>query len=254
MADTIYNRTAYQAQMDVVFASNTNGEIGWEDHNTAHRDMAESVAFLTSTNIYSEDNVLGEEDAVTVFGSTGIPGYTDTDEEKPRQHIFSDDQYHVRIENTDNSDADTQAWVYGQKDDGEFSFNRLQDDAGTHIMHETWTADQNGVMTINKFAYGDGSELTITSGEITVTSSYHLIDTESDAATDDLHTINGGTRDGQILKLRSTVNSRDITIQDSVGNIALNDGDFTLNNRRDRLVLEWDDTQSLWLEHYRSNI
>ena len=39
---------------------------------------------------------------------------------------------------------------------------------------------------------GDGVELTISGGEITVTKSYHDVDTQAGAASDDLDTINGG--------------------------------------------------------------
>ena len=57
-----------------------------------------------------------------------------------------------------------------------------------------------------KAAFKDAGELTISSGAVTVTGVSHTIDTESDAAADDLVTINGGA-DGQILTIR-TENSK----------------------------------------------
>lgn len=56
------------------------------------------------------------------------------------------------------------------------------------------------------------TELTIASGAVTVTQSRHTIDTEGDASTDDLTTINGGT-DGQLLWLTAASGSRDVVIK-----------------------------------------
>ena len=50
--------------------------------------------------------------------------------------------------------------------------------------------------------FGSPTELTIASGVITATTSNHTVDTESNNATDDLDTINGGT-EGDILHLRA---------------------------------------------------
>ena len=47
-------------------------------------------------------------------------------------------------------------------------------------------------ITVDKVIYSKGDELTIASGVIAVTHSYHEVDTESDAATEELNTINGG--------------------------------------------------------------
>mgnify|MGYP001343754064 CR=1 FL=1 len=87
-----------------------------------------------------------------------------------------------------------------------------------------------GITTLGSF-----TELTIASGAVTVTSSVHRVDTESNAGTDDLDTINGGT-DGSILILSCADNGRDVVFKDGTGNLKLN-GDFTATNKADTITL-----------------
>jgi hypothetical protein len=82
---------------------------------------------------------------------------------------------------------------------------------------------------------GTGSTLTISGGEITITESFHRIDTEGGAATDNLDTINGGST-GDLLILASIVNARDPTLKDATGNLNLA-GDFTLSTIADTITL-----------------
>jgi hypothetical protein len=63
----------------------------------------------------------------------------------------------------------------------------------------------------------DATELTINAGAITVTQGWHTVDTEGDAATDDLVTINGGTT-GDIIYLSAANDAREIRIA-RTGNI-----------------------------------
>ena len=102
----------------------------------------------------------------------------------------------------------------------------------------------SGVTTLGSF-----SEVTIASGAITVTSSVHAVDTESDAASDDLDTINGGSN-GSILTLRSVTGAREVTLKDSTGNLKLA-GDFTLTSANDSITLI--KYSSNWIETSRSN-
>jgi hypothetical protein len=223
------------------------------DHNTTFDDLAESVPFLTSENIFSEDNVLGEIDAVTVFGRTGVPDYNDTDEVKPRVDIFSDDEYHIVMQNTDNADADSHKYGYGVTDAGNFVGFRIQDNAGTNVKTDWLTVDENDVSTFSKPALKDGGELTISSGVITVTSAHHSVDTEGDASTDDLDTINGGTTENQLLVIRAANSTRDVVLKDNTGNLRLN-GDFTLTHTTDTILLMWIESQSLWAELSRTDV
>ncbi len=87
-----------------------------------------------------------------------------------------------------------------------------------------------GITTLGGF-----TELTIASGAITVTSSVHRVDTESNAGTDDLDTINGGNN-GSILILSCADNGRDVVFKDGTGNLKLN-GDFTATNKADTITL-----------------
>lgn len=98
-----------------------------------------------------------------------------------------------------------------------------------------------------KVALKDVSELTIASGVITVTGANHTVDTESDAASDDLDTINGGA-DGQLLVIRPDNTARTVVIKDGTGNIETQDGeDITLDTTEKAATLIYDAALSKWL-------
>ena len=80
-----------------------------------------------------------------------------------------------------------------------------------------------------------------------------FVGTEGSAATDDLDTINNGS-DGDVIILRTIVDaSRVVTVKDGTGNIQLAGGaDCVLTNRRDCLMLEYNDADSEWWEISRS--
>ena len=96
---------------------------------------------------------------------------------------------------------------------------------------------------------GTGGELTISSNVITVTHSFHTVDTESDASTDDIDTINGGVAAGQILTITANNTARSVVAKDGTGNLKLA-GDFTMDNTEDTLMLVYDGSN--WLEVSRS--
>lgn len=104
----------------------------------------------------------------------------------------------------------------------------------------------------NALSTDQGSELTIASGVITATHSYHTVDTESDAASDDLVTINGGSVSGQRLTIRAADSARTVVAKDGSGNLTLA-GDFSMDNAEDTLELIYDQTGTQWLETSRSN-
>jgi hypothetical protein len=91
---------------------------------------------------------------------------------------------------------------------------------------------------------GVPTELTIAAGVITRTRSNHTVDTQGDAATDDLDTILGGV-EGDILLLRAANSARDVVIKDGTGNILM-PADMTLDNAADIELLYFDGTN--WLE------
>jgi hypothetical protein len=104
------------------------------------------------------------------------------------------------------------------------------------------------------------TELTISSGDITSTQSFHSVDTESDASTDDLAGINGGAA-GEFLLLRPTNDARTIVVKHNgssaaADNILLaDDTDFTMDRIEDFILLFYDatlDTNGAWCEISRS--
>lgn len=81
-----------------------------------------------------------------------------------------------------------------------------------------------------------GTELTIASGSITVRSSRHLIDTEADAATDDLTDIDlTYVPEGALFGLAVADNTRDVVIRHIVGNIRCGE-DRTLTHHQDFIL------------------
>lgn len=103
-----------------------------------------------------------------------------------------------------------------------------------------------GALTINKIIMGEGANLTIASGVVTITHSFHAVDTEGAASTDDLVTINGGVA-GQRLILRTVSAARDVTIKHGAGNIFLvGSVDKTLASNTQRFELMY--TGTIWFE------
>lgn len=85
------------------------------------------------------------------------------------------------------------------------------------------------------FGFGAPDEVTISSGAITVTRSYHIVDTEGGTASDVLHTINGG-RAGDVLVLKTVSSNRDVVVKHATGNIYCG-ADRTLNTVSDTIIL-----------------
>lgn len=106
-------------------------------------------------------------------------------------------------------------------------------------------ADDSGYASLasKSLATPNSGTLTIATGVITATGSYHLIDTEGAAASDDLDTING-TVDGQFLVIRAADTTHTVVAKDGTGNLKLA-GDFTMDNSEDTLLL-WSDGTNLY--------
>ncbi len=81
---------------------------------------------------------------------------------------------------------------------------------------------------------GSGSTLTISSDTITVTDSYHLVDTEGSATLDNLSTIIC-SKVGQLLVLKIANDNRKVTLVD--GTPLRLAGNFTLTNGDDSITL-----------------
>ena len=113
-----------------------------------------------------------------------------------------------------------------------------------------WTFANN--VTISNFLITErGPELTISSGTITPTHGIHAIDTEGDAATDNLDTIDTtGISQGTRLILFIANPSRIVTFKDNIGNLRLA-GDFAPTSVNSLLELIF--VSGVWRELSRSN-
>lgn len=99
---------------------------------------------------------------------------------------------------------------------------------------------------IKRLVVPSQGELTINTGAVTVTGTRHLIDTESDAASDDLDTISGGV-DGQVVIVRAANAARTVVIKHGTGNIETPDGnDIALDAVEKEVVLIYDGATSDW--------
>jgi len=133
---------------------------------------------------------------------------------------------------------------------------RAKNDAEPEVTLGIINSDNNGstqrrrLVSINGFFQSSSTELTIASGSITPINMYHSVDTESDAASDDLDTITatgGADIEGCILILKSANSARDVVIKHGTGNIILNGAaDRTLGTINDRIMLQYDGTN--WVE------
>jgi len=95
-------------------------------------------------------------------------------------------------------------------------------------------------------------ELTIDTGAITKTKAYHFVDTESDAVTDDLDTISGGS-DGDIIFLEAEHTDRTVILKDGTGNLLLG-GDIYLTATGLVVALIYNGTLTKWLPVATPNI
>ena len=95
----------------------------------------------------------------------------------------------------------------------------------------------SGLLNANTLVFNRGPELTIASGSITATHSFHLVDTQGDVSSDNLDTITAGTT-GQILILKPANGSRDVVIRSGEDNIYTSgDTSFKMNTVNDTAIL-----------------
>lgn len=137
----------------------------------------------------------------------------------------------------------------------------FQHRAGTKAQLATITllqAEPGLVTDSEQFVFGDGTnhqfaqlyraatELTIATDAITITQGYHTIDTESNAASDDLATINGGS-EGRFVLVRAENAARTVVLKDGTGNLELGGADITLDDTDQSILLYYDTALSKWL-------
>jgi hypothetical protein len=97
--------------------------------------------------------------------------------------------------------------------------------------------------------FTDSTELTIATGAVSVTANYYRIDTEGDAASDDLDTITAGTgvADGHILLIRAENTARTVVVKHNTGNILCANGvDHSLDDSHDAVLMFYDGNLTKW--------
>lgn len=101
--------------------------------------------------------------------------------------------------------------------------------------------------------FGLAAEKVISGGAIEVTGSnnfrFHTVDTEGDAATDDLDTISGGSA-GELLLIKPESGDRTVVCKNGVS--LMLGTDFTMNNIADSILLVGI-SQGIWYELARHN-
>jgi hypothetical protein len=101
-------------------------------------------------------------------------------------------------------------------------------------------------LALDSIQFSAATELTIATGAVTITQSAHTIDTESDAASDDLDTISGGAT-GDVIYLRAVNDARTVVLKNGTGNILTYDGsDITLDEDHKTVSLIYNGTN--WLQ------
>ncbi len=110
---------------------------------------------------------------------------------------------------------------------------------------------EQDIVDVKLFRVPNTGELTIASGSIAVTGTYHTLDTESDASTDNLDDASGGVA-GDKLKLQSANSNRDPTIVDGSGSDTFDcAGNFTLSTGSD--IIQCFYFSARWIQEYRSD-
>lgn len=128
-------------------------------------------------------------------------------------------------------------------DDAEKTVCLRWDGSGWNYQSGGGAVDASSISAIVPNATSD-SELTISSGAITPTRATHTVDTESDAASDDLDTITATNfSSGNLIVLSAEDGARTVVLKHATGNILLpNDEDLSLDDAEKTVVLRYDGT------------
>jgi len=103
-----------------------------------------------------------------------------------------------------------------------------------------------GVVNLANIDLPASTEKTISGGVITADQIFHTIDTEGDAATDDLDTITH-TTGTDVIFIRAQDTARDVVLKDGTGNLELAGADITLDDTDKSVILIYDPTLIKWV-------
>ncbi len=117
---------------------------------------------------------------------------------------------------------------------------------------KTFTANQSmggySLTSVANIKYSATSELTIAVGAIVPTQFLHTVDTEADAASDDLDTITNTNSLSWVI-LRAENGARTVVVKHNTGNIWLRgSADISLDDAEDGVLLFWDTVNSKWFD------
>jgi len=198
---------------------------------------------------------------INQLGQVGVNTFADSSNKfsvKSDSVLFSADTNDSRIKVNKTAATDTASHLFQTNFSGRAEFGLIgNDDFGVKVSPDGSTFYESIVIDKDSgdiefkaiVGYGEPSELTIATGAVTINKSNHIIDTESNVATDDLDTVNGGVN-GQIIYLSAADTTRTVVLKDGTGNLKLA-GDFSLDSSDDIIVLQ--KRNGNWLEISRSN-
>jgi hypothetical protein len=112
------------------------------------------------------------------------------------------------------------------------------------VSSEGLTLEANNVLSADEVIIASGAVNLATPGS-------YILDTEGNAAADDLDTItiNGTTPvNGQVLFINSAAGGRVITVKDNTGNINLWGGDVVLDSKNKTLMLMYREAVAAWTQ------
>jgi hypothetical protein len=245
---------------DIRFRSGNGTELNFDfsasdwdfQDNAIVTTGALTCGIFTSTGI--DDNATGERlqitDTQVTLGGSGID----------YNIVHTVDNQRLFVSGGSSSASGANIDLNGGTHATEANDFRFRAGASTELHYDDsasiWIFQANDIITTgdvscSKIVTPQGNSLTISGGVISVTNSWHRINTEAAAASDDLDTINGFT-DGMQLYLRAASSSNTVVLKDETGNLVLA-GDFSMDNGDDIIHLIYDGTSGKWKEVSRSD-
>lgn len=169
--------------------------------------------------------------------------------------LFTAETDDIRVVLSKDDTGDVASFIFQNNFDGRAEFGLIGDDdfhfkvsPDGSTFYESFIIDKdNGDVAFQQFIkLSAPSELTIASGVVTAVKSSHKIDTQGNAASDDLDTINGGS-EGCFLLIQPENDTRTVVVKNGTGNIRTKSGaDVSLDSYGDTMLLYFDGTN--WLE------